>query len=164
MWAPRGQKGVKKRLSAWPQGRGSGKLKTFTQIRSEGVKRYSSSVSHFFTGRVRLLGGLGPSAAQWARFRSWALWWSAIADIRAGVSGQSVPGIGLNINERAPCCLCRILVLASGAQYTPRPCQVAPHRDIRPRGTDGRDRFEAIRQQTVLINSVRDEQKIRCLP
>ena len=55
-------------------------------------------------------------------------------------------------------------MLASGAQYTPRPCQVAPHRDIRPRGTDGRDRFEAIRQRTVLINGVRDEQKFDVRP
>ena len=83
---------------------------------------------------------------------------------RSMLSGQSVPGIGLNINERAPCCQCRVLVLALGAQYTPRPCQVAPHRDIRPRGTDGRDRIEAIRQRTVLINGVRDEQKFGVRP
>ena len=59
-----------------------------------------------------------------------------------------------------------MLVLASGAQYTPRPCQarVAPHRDIRPRGTDGRDRFGAIRQRTVLINGARDEQKFGVRP
>ena len=90
-WALQAHCGVKKRLSAWPQNRECGKLKKYTQIRLEGVKKYPSSVSHFFTGRVRLLGGLGPSAAQWARFRSWALWWSAIADMRAG-AGQAQPG------------------------------------------------------------------------
>ena len=91
VWAPRGQKGVKKRLSAWPQNRGCGKLKKYTPIRLEGVKRYPSSVSHFFTGRVRVLHGGCRSAPQRARFGSWALWWSAIADMRAG-AGQVRPG------------------------------------------------------------------------
>ena len=56
-WAPRGPKGAKKNLSAWPQNRGCGRLKKRTQIRLEGVKKYSSSVSHFFTGRLRVLHG-----------------------------------------------------------------------------------------------------------
>ena len=101
VWAPRGPEGAKKNLSAWPQNRGCGRLKKRTQIRLEGVKRYPSSVSHFFTGRVRLLGGLGPSAAQWARFRSWALWWSAIADMRAR-AGQVRPGPSSPVPSRSP--------------------------------------------------------------
>ena len=114
-WAPRGPKGAKKNLSAWPQNRGCGRLKKRTQIRLEGVKRYPSSVSHFFTGRVRLLGGLGPSAAQWARFRSWALWWSAIADMRAG-AGQAQPGPSSptpRSSSQAPSRLCRRAVSRS---------------------------------------------------
>ena len=91
MWAPQGPKGAKKNLSAWPQGQGCGKLKTITQIRLEGVKRYSSSVSHFFTGRVRVLHGGCRSAPQRARFGSWALWRSAIADGGTG-AGQAHPG------------------------------------------------------------------------
>ena len=91
VWAPRGQKGVKKRLSAWPQNRECGKLKKYTPIRLEGVKRYPSSVSHFFTGRVRVLHGGCRSAPQRARFGSCALWRSAIADMRAG-AGQVRPG------------------------------------------------------------------------
>ena len=91
VWAPRGQKGVKKRLSAWPQNRGCGKLKTSGPIRLEGVKKYPSGYSHFFTGRVRFVGGPGPSAPQWARFRLLALWRSAIADGGTG-AGQAQPG------------------------------------------------------------------------
>ena len=45
----------------------------------------------FFTGRVRVLHGGCRSAPQRARFGSWALWWSAIADMRAG-AGQVRPG------------------------------------------------------------------------
>ena len=91
VWAPQGPKGAKKNLSAWPQNRGCGKLKNISPIRLEGVKRYPSSVSHFFTGRVRVLHGGCRSAPQRARFGSWALWWSAIADMRAG-AGQARPG------------------------------------------------------------------------
>ena len=91
VWAPRGPKGAKKNLSAWPQNRGCGRLKKRTQIRLEGVKRYPSSVSHFFTGRVRVLHGGCRSAPQRARFGSCALWRSAIADMRAG-AGQVRPG------------------------------------------------------------------------
>ena len=83
-WALQAHCGVKKRLLAWPQNRGCGKLKTSGPIRLEGVKKYPSGYSHFFTGRVRFVGGPGPSAPQWARFRLLALWWSAIADMRAG--------------------------------------------------------------------------------
>ena len=85
------RKGLKKNLSVWPQNRGCGKLKKSTPIRLEGVKRYSSSVSHFFTGRVRVLHGGCRSAPQRARFGSCALWRSAIADMRAG-AGQVRPG------------------------------------------------------------------------
>ena len=87
----RARKGLKKTLSAWPQGQGCGKLKNIRPIRLEGVKRYSSRVSHFFTGRVRVLHGGCRSAPQQARFGSWALWWSAIPDMRAG-AGQAQPG------------------------------------------------------------------------
>ena len=91
VWAPQGPKGAKKNLSAWPQGQGCGKLKNIRPIRLEGVKRYSSSASHFFTGRVRVLHGGCRSAPQRARFGSWALWWSAIADMHAR-AGQVRPG------------------------------------------------------------------------
>ena len=91
VWALRGLKGAKKNLSAWPQGQGCGKLKNIRPIRLEGAKRYSSSASLFFTGRLRVLHGGCRSAPQRARFGSWALWWSAIADMRAG-AGQVRPG------------------------------------------------------------------------
>ena len=91
VWAPQGPKGAKKNLSAWPQGQGCGKFKNIRPIRLEGVKRYSSSASHFFTGRVQVLHGGCRSAPQRARFGSWALWWSAIADMRAR-AGQVRPG------------------------------------------------------------------------
>ena len=55
MWAPQGQKGLKKTLSAWPQGQGCGKLKTIGPIRLEGVKSHPSSYLHFFTGHVWVL-------------------------------------------------------------------------------------------------------------
>ena len=55
MWAPRGQRGLKKALSAWPHGRGCGRLKSFTLIWLEGVKSHPSSYLHFFTGRVWVL-------------------------------------------------------------------------------------------------------------
>ena len=54
-WALQAHCGVKKRLSAWPQNRGCGKLKKHTPVRLEGVKMYPSSVSHFFTGRERFV-------------------------------------------------------------------------------------------------------------
>ena len=50
-----GQKGLKKTLSAWPHGRGCGRLKKSTLIRLEGVKSHPSSYLHFFTGRLRVL-------------------------------------------------------------------------------------------------------------
>ena len=90
-WALQAHCGVKKRLSARAQNRGCGKLKTIGQIRLEGVKKYPSGYSHFFTGRVRFVGGPGPSAPQWARFRLLALWRSAIADGGTG-AGQAQPG------------------------------------------------------------------------
>ena len=90
-WALQAHCGVKKRLSARAQNRGCGKLKTIGPIRLEGVKKYPSGYSHFFTGCVRFVGGPGPSAPQWARFRLLALWRSAVADGGTG-AGQAQPG------------------------------------------------------------------------
>ena len=114
VWALRGLKGAKKNLSVWPQNRGCGRLKSFTPIRLEGVKRYPSSVSHFFTGRVRVLHGGCHSAPQRARFGSWALWWSAIADMRAG-AGQAQPAPSSNANSR-------ILGYRKGSSKIDKPC------------------------------------------
>ena len=123
VWAPRGQKGVKKRLSAWPQNRGCGKLKTSGPIRLEGVKKYPSGYSHFFKGRMRLLGGPGPSAPQWARFRLLALWRSATADMGALGQGKRSPG-PLSQPRRspsqAPSRLCRRAVSRSVLARVPR--------------------------------------------
>jgi len=145
VWAPRGPKGAKKNLSAWPQNRGCGRLKKRTQIRLEGVKRYPSSVSHFFTGRVRVLHGGCRSAPQRARFGSWALWWSAIADMRAG-AGQAQPGPSSPTPPRspsqAPSRLCRRAVSRSVLARVSRACsRHMRHTLQRPARTSQRSQF-----------------------
>ena len=105
-----GPQGVKKRLLAWPQNQGCRKLKTSGPIRLEGVKKYPSGYSHFFTGRMRLLGGPGPSAPQWDRFRLLALWRSATADMGALGQGKRSGGPLLEAprsSSQAPGRLCR---------------------------------------------------------
>ena len=97
----RARKGLKKTFQRGPQNRGCGRLKKSTQIRLEGVKMYSPSVSQFFTGRLRVLHGGCRSAPQRARFGSWALWWSAIANMRAG-AGQVRPGPSSPVPSRSP--------------------------------------------------------------
>ena len=144
-WALQAHCGVKKRLLAWPQNGGCGKLKTSGPIRLEGVKKYPSGYSHFFTGRMRLLGGPGPSAPQWARFRLLALWPSATADMGALGQGKRSPG-PLSQPRRspsqAPSRLCRRAVSRSVLARVSRACsRHTRHTLQRPARTSQCSRF-----------------------